>query len=144
MPDNEDFERLKLAHDQHERNRQVLFGNEQFALAALQTIGAATAFGIVNQFDTLQKVVGQLPIVVSFTLVVAALAAAVVAALFRHEYKKWDVKAAATGDPGERANRADRAGSYLQWMRRLMVAATWIIVAALAVLVVAMWSRLLS
>lgn len=104
---------------------------ERFALAAIQTVSAATAFGILNQFRTLLEVAGPLAVLIALTLDVAALAVSIVAAYLRHEYRKWEIEA--------RLRQPGRYIQYLLWMRRLMLAAAVLIVVALGTFLVAMW-----
>ena len=128
-------------YDQHQQERVVLFGNEGFALGALHTVSAAAAFGVVNQMDKLRDIAGIIAPLTSLTLLLAALAASIGAAYFRHEYKMWDIKARVLNEDAEQARRFKKANFYLGWMRELMGAATLWIVGALLILAFAMWFR---
>jgi hypothetical protein len=133
-----EWEDVKRRQDAHERERQVLFGNEGFAIGALQTVSAATSFGIISQLNSLRDAVGQLPVRMAFSGTVIALTLSVLSAFFRHEYKKWDVKARVADN--EKGTRAWLSSCYLLAMRAFMWIATLLIVAALITLVVGMWT----
>lgn len=96
-----EWEQVKRNQDAHERERQVLFGNEGFAIGELQTVSAATSFGIISQLSSLQVAASPYHVKLALTGTVIALIASILAAFFRHEYKKWDVKARVA--PGCRA-----------------------------------------
>lgn len=46
---------LKRIHEAHERERQVLFGNEAFAINALQVVSGGSVIAIIGQFEAIQK-----------------------------------------------------------------------------------------
>ncbi len=130
----------------NQAERQVLFGNEGFALGVFQTVSGLVAFGIVNQYGDLQTAAGKLPIMLALTGVVAALICAVLGAWYRHSYKMWDLKArsfAANGLEAETAVRQNRAGRRLVIMRRLMNSSAILISVSLASIVVGIWAEYL-
>jgi hypothetical protein len=125
--------------EQHNQERQVLFGNEAFVIAMLQAVSGAGVFGTLSQFDALLPITSRLSLLFVLTFLIAALICAVLAALFRYRYKMWDIKAIATNLEKERTARAGRFGRCLILTRLYMVLATAFIVMALMVLIVAMW-----
>lgn len=117
--------------DIHKMEQEQISDAERFALAAIQTVSAATAFGILNQFTVLEKVAGKLAVLIALTLVASGLALSIVAAYLRHQYRVLEVE-------------DRRSGQYFQalkWMRRLTFAAAILIVVTLCTLVAAMWWR---
>ena len=91
-PNRRDIARLLF--DLHEGERRKLAENEAFAIGMLQAVCAAAAFGIVASLKTFNRIAGPLPVLIALTALVLGLVGAVGAAVFRHQYKMWDVKAA--------------------------------------------------
>jgi hypothetical protein len=140
---SESCEQNKFDIERHDRERQVLFQNEAFAIGMLQAVSGAAVFGVISQIPALQSNAGGLPVLIALTTLILALACAVLSAWFRHEYKKWDVKARVTHDEDERARRLNSASFYVGAMRRLMMAAALLILAALGALLVGLWGQYL-
>lgn len=141
-----EWELRKANRESDERERQVLFGNEAFALGALQTVSAATAFGILSQFTALKTAAGELPVLIAFTGVILSLACSVLGFYYRHLYKMWHVKGNAVfeSDPGQANRRFGRSNRYLGAMRNLMTASAVLLVGSLLVVLAGMWFQYLS
>ena len=135
-------EALRLINEAHERERQVLFGNEGFAINALQVVSGGSTIAILGQFEIIKKAAKPELVLSSLSLLIGALALAVIAAFLRHEYKMWDVKAtvsASEGDVSEQRRRHKWATRRLNWMRRCMALSAGTLVGALVVLVLGLW-----
>jgi len=133
------MEIVRFMMDQHEGERSKLSENEAFAIGMLQAVCAATAFGIVSQIRTLNKIAGAGPVLVVLSALIVGLVAAVVSAFFRHQYKMWDVKASATlNDNTTKAKRAKWSDRNLGRMRHCMLVSVVLLVLSLAILVAAM------
>ncbi len=123
-------------------DRQVLFGNEAFAIGVLQVVSGAAAVAAISQIDKLIQLAGRNSVLAFITLVVATLVLAVLAAYFRHQYKMWDVKAQAAysvGDPDLGKQRSDWANRDLGRMRRAMTTAVVTLCIGFFELVVFFW-----
>ena len=135
----DESEREQFFLEQHERERQVLFGNEAFAIGMLQAVSGAAVFGVLSQFQTLQDNAGRLWVLIVLTALIAALACAVASAFFKHQYKMWDVKARASDDATEKSERSRKSSRDLKHTRRLMSGAAVLTVGAFVVLIIALW-----
>jgi hypothetical protein len=113
---------------------QILSGNEAFALGALQTVSAATAFGILSQFTVLNGAAGRGFVLVALTVVVFALTFAILGAYYRHLYKLWQVV---------RENDR-RASLYYFIMRSLLTASACAIVCSLFTILIGMWLQFIG
>ena len=134
------------AEDAHERERVVLFGNETFFPGMLQAVSGASLFAALSQWQALADHRGRLVPLYFLTLMGAALASAVLAAYWKHQYKMWDVKAGASdadGRASEATKRWGRAGCYLRAMRLAMLISVISIFIALVGLLLAAWARVL-
>src|SRR6266540_985511 len=138
-----DFAATERTQEARELNREALFANESFAIGAVLAVSAVMALGLLNQ-STLLTGGGAGAILLALTAVFFALGCAALAALFRHEYKKWHVKSLLVGEPGEHRRRTRLAKRFRKWMRRLMQVATALLVVGLAVLVIGVWARFIS
>ena len=140
----DDAERERFIREQHERERQVLFGNEAFAIGMLQAVSGAAAFGVLSQFQTLKATAGHLSVLIILSAFIVALACATTSAFFKHQYKMWDVKARATDDNKERSKRANKSKRDLWLTRAFMIASAIITVGAFLVLIIAFWIQYFS
>jgi sterol desaturase/sphingolipid hydroxylase (fatty acid hydroxylase superfamily) len=92
---------------------------------------------------SLKVLAGERAYLVFLSLMVIALVLAVFVALWKHDYKKWDVKARAIVSLErlhEAQERSRRANKYLTLMRRGMLAAVLLIAVGFGVLLLAAWS----
>lgn len=123
-------------------DRDVLFSNESFVIGVLQAVSGGSLVAAIAQFPSLKTIAGLNALLLFMTFMTIALAAAVIAALCKHHYKMWDVKAVASikkGQPDQAKKRGRWSDAYLWSMRGAMVAACTTILIALAVLVGAFW-----
>jgi hypothetical protein len=138
-----DSQVVEMLHTQHEDERKKLAENEAFAIGVLQAVCAATAFGIVSQFDTIIENAGHLPVLLVLSALVLGLAAAVAAAFCRHHYKMWDVKAVAAREPEDKVRREGLSACYLQAMRKCMITSVVLTIGSMLLLVGALWATYL-
>ena len=123
-------------------DRDVAFANESFLIGVLQAVGGGSLVAAISQFESLRPIAGLFAITLVMTLMTIALAAAVLAAYCKHEYKKWDIKAvlsAKQGNSAEASERSSKSRINLDWMRRTMTIAVAAIVSALGVLIAGFW-----
>ena len=132
----EELEAYLLA--QHQEERKTLFDNEAFAILMLQTVSLAASIALTSQLDNVAVLVGQTVAAIILSALLLALALAVVAAFFRHQYKMWGVKTP-LAQGTERTNRIERTKFYLTGMRLLMGASTYILAGAIVVGITALW-----
>jgi hypothetical protein len=143
MLDPKDLARIMF--DQHEGERRKLAENEAFAIGMLQAVCAAASFAIVVSLKTFNRVAGPLPSLIALTLLLLGLIGAVAAAVCRHQYKMWDVKAAVVqNDPTEKERRNRRSIRYLWAMRYSMMGAAIMLALSLVFLIGALWYRFLA
>ncbi len=83
--------------------------NEAFLIGVLQVVSGGSLFAGLSQTEALERLAGSVSFLGFITLMAAALVASVLAAYWKHEYKKWDVKAAASVAEGNRAEAEARA-----------------------------------
>ena len=124
--------------------REIVTANEAFLIGVLQAVSGGSLVAGFSQSDPVIKLIGKLPFLIFLTLVSSALLAAVLAAYWRHEYKKWNVKAQvsqARGLADETRQRIDWANRDLSQMRRAFLISLFCVVAAYGILIVAMWFR---
>jgi hypothetical protein len=125
-------------------SREALFRNDAFAIGALQLVSLVIVFVLVAQGASLTSPTGGGAIMIALTAGSASLACSVVAAFFRHEYARWTAKSSRTAEAERRQRRSKLAKSFRRWVRRLTIAATVLLVAALLALVVGMWARFVA
>jgi hypothetical protein len=122
----------------HQKNRESLIANEGFAISMQQVVSGGMLLGALSQWAQIAPTIGRRSLVGFVFMAGVGLIAALLAAQFRHDYRMWDVKAAASlagGNLKESGTRAERAGRFLWLMRYAMWAATLsLIVAVLVVL----------
>ena len=140
-----------------EIDRESLFANERLLIGMLQAISGASVVATISQWDALVKHARIYGVLIFLTAMAIALMLAVLAAFWKHEYKKWDVKASISRQnadnvvgkvhhehlrPGfldEAQERFDRASRYLTWMRKALLSATAIILFAIGELITFVW-----
>lgn len=123
-------------------DRDILFSNESFVIGVLQAVSGGSLVAAIAQFPNLKTVAGISAVLLFMTFMTLALAAAVVAAFCKHQYKMWDIKAAVSRSQGlqeEAAERHKKFSDYLWWMRGAMGFALVAILIALVVLIGAFW-----
>lgn len=113
--------REEKALDRHQKERETLFENEALVIKVLQAVSGASLVAALAQSTTLSILAGRLSLLLFLTTMVLGLLAAVFAAQGKHQYKMWDVRAAAVDSEEEKERRYRRAGWYLTGMR----AAIW-------------------
>jgi len=82
----------QLAAQAHQKEREVVFGNEAFLIGVLQMVSGGSLFAGLSQTQALERLAGSVSFLGFITLMAAALVASVRAAYWKHEYKMWDVK----------------------------------------------------
>jgi hypothetical protein len=125
-------------------DRDILFANESFVIGMLQAVSGGSLVAAISQAEALVKYAGRFPFAILLTAMGFGLAASVLAAYWKHQYKMWDVKAqvsASKGNTAEATQRAQSAGTYLTAMRRAMLCSVVVIVLGLGALVAAFWYR---
>jgi len=125
-------------------DREVLFGNEAFALGMLQAVSGGSIVGSLAQADTIIEHAGNLSFLLLVTGTLLSLATATIAAYWRHQYKMWDVKAVASASQGQQsvaAERSVRSSLYLRAMRWAMLGSLLFLLFSLIQLVVWLWFR---
>ena len=128
-----------MSEDLHKQNREVLFENEKFLLGLLQAVSAAIIAGAISQFDKLSQISGITATKILLSLSAMSLALAIVSAFSKHEYKKWDLKAACkTGN--EQNKRYKKAGRYLRLMRWGMLLSTISLCLGLFIFIGSLWN----
>jgi hypothetical protein len=141
---NQDFEMFMKERDLHQKEREVLFSNESFAIGVLQAVSGGALFAGISQSATLIWLAGRVAFLTFTSLMGAALLAAVLSAYSKHEYKKWDVKARASRDSGkypEVLTRDRLSTLYLALMRRAMASALLAFAVGLIVLLAGSWAH---
>ena len=125
-------------------DRETLFENEKFLIGILQASSGGAPLAGLAQLEPLLRLAGRLPVLIFLSAMGAALAASVLAAWLKHEYKMWDVKAhvsKAAGKNEEAARRFDKAGKRLHATRLSIKCSVALIVSGLAVVLVAFWTH---
>jgi len=125
----------KMAVEQHKANRESLLANEAFTISMQQVVAGGLLIGCLTKLSELFQLFGGVKLGLSFSLAGIALVAAVLAAQFRHDYRMWDVKAAAASEKEAQRSCFTSAGKFLRLMRRAMWTATACTVAAVVVMV---------
>jgi hypothetical protein len=123
---------------QHEEERRTLFGNEAIAIGMLQTVALAASIGLASQLGKIAALFGPMAASLMLSAFLLALALAVVATFFRHQYKMFGVKAPLGKDDAEKTSRNWWANFYPTAMRWLMGGATYLIAGAIVIGVIAM------
>ena len=122
--------------------REVVAANEAFLIGVLQAVAGGSMVAGFSQSEQIIKLIGRFSFLCFLTLVSSALLAAVLAAYWRHEYKKWNLKAMASrarGADDEVTSRIEATQRDLGQMRAAFLTSLFLIVAAYGVLIVAMW-----
>ena len=121
---------------------EIVTANEGFLIGVLQAVSGGSLVAGFSQSEPVIKLIGKLPFLIFLTLISSALLAAVLAAYWRHEYKKWNLKSQASRARGladEARQRFDWAGRDLNQMRGAFLVSLFCVVAAYGILIVAMW-----
>src|SRR5262245_44148794 len=128
--DARDQERLeRLA--QHQKEREVGFANEAFAITVLQVVSGGAVALLLSQAETVIGLVRGVGFAILLSLASLAVVAAVLAAYWKHLYKMWDIKARVSAEKAktlvelsaafrEAEDRSQKAERYLWWMRHAM------------------------
>jgi hypothetical protein len=127
--------------------REIVTANEAFLIGVLQAVSGGSLVAGFSQSEPVIKLIGHLPFLIFLTLATSALVAAVLAAYWRHEYKKWNMKAQASyarGSAEEAQLRLEWADRDLSQMRGAFLVSLFLVVVAYGILMVAMWYRWLS
>lgn len=133
------IEEARRAQEQHQKERQVLFENETLAVKVLQAVSGASMIAALAQADTLIRIAGRTSLLIFLTATAAALLAAVFAIHWKHQYKLWDVKAAAASEKAEAQRRLKLSGVYLSSMRAAMWVSLILIAIGFVQLLAALW-----
>jgi hypothetical protein len=146
MRNNEDFEMFMKARDLHQKEREVLFSNESFAIGVLQAVSGGALFAGISQSATLIVLAGRIAFLIFTSLMGTALLAAVLSAYLKHEYKKWDIKAVAVRDThlSEASRRDNLSKRFLGLMRSAMLGALLTFGIGLIVLLAASWVHVMT
>jgi hypothetical protein len=128
-------------------DREALFDNEALVIGMVQAVSGGGIVGGLAQLDELVRLAGQLSALIYFTAAGLALALALLAAYWKHQYKKWDLKAAASrgkGETTEASARGRKSEFYLGCMRLAVTLSVVSLVLAIAYLVGAFWYQYAS
>lgn len=125
----------------HQKEREVLFGNEALVITVLQALTGGAMFAALAGAERLQAILGTFPFLVFLTTVDLALFILVLTAFFKHQYKKWDVKARTEKELVEKIKRSVKSHGYLVAMRWGMLLAVCVICLALIELPAFAWLR---
>jgi len=104
----------------HQKEREVLFASETLVITVLQALTGGAMFAAIAGAQNLVEILGERQYLIFLTTVDVALLAAVLSAWGKHQYKKWDVKAAASASLGnlpEAKKDACLANFYVAAMR---------------------------
>lgn len=134
-----DLAQQKFHTEMHQKEREVLFENEALVIKVLQAVSGASLVAAFAQAKTLIEMASRISFLLFLTAMTIALVAAVVAAHWKHQYKMWDVKAAASEDVVERDARLTKAGAYLTGMRRLIWTSLILFGSGFAQLLAVLW-----
>lgn len=139
--------------ERHQKNREVLFANEALVITVMQALSGGAVAASLAGWDDLSLIVGSAQLLAFLVTLEVSLGASVLAAYWKHEYKKWDVKSAherieSWGETDETkrlkmveetGRRIGKAGDYLTCMRRALAVTTWSFSIALAEIPVFIW-----
>jgi len=146
LTDTKESDHVKRRLDEYsaikQQDRDVLFENEKFVVGLLQAVSGAAIVAALSQASVLTRLTSDLTVRVFLTLSSFALLFAILAAVFKHQYKMWDVKAAASGSLREikqYLTRSERANAYLYAMRYSVLTSAALLVASLLEVVVSTW-----
>lgn len=132
-------ELAQRAEDQHQKERAVLFENETLAVKVLQAVSGGSLIAAISQATALIDLAGRVPFLIFVTAMALALLAAVFAIHWKHQYKMWDVKAAAADEREEAIRRWTLSGRYLAAMRSGMWVSLLTIFAGFVELIAFFW-----
>jgi|SRR3954466_7211117 len=123
---------------------EIVTANEGFLIGVLQAVSGGSLVAGFSQSEPVTKLIGKLPYLVFLTAIALALLAAVLAAYWRHEYKKWNLKAEASKGRGAVEEVNQRIGwaiRDLTSMRRAFLLSLSLIIGGYGWLIAAMWYR---
>ncbi|PYJ05937.1 MAG: hypothetical protein DME95_02505 [Verrucomicrobia bacterium] len=123
-------------------DREALFDNEALLIGMLQAVSGGAIVAGLAQLDVLNRLAGQFSTLIYFTAAALALLFAVLAAYWKHQYKKWDLKAAASrsrAEANEATARGRKSAFYLACMRFAMGLSVLFFVLGVAFLIGAFW-----
>ena len=127
-----------MAQTEHE----IVVANEAFLIGVLQAVSGGSLIAGISQVDAMVRLAGKVSLLLFLTLLTASLLTAVLAAYWRHEYKKWNLKSGvskARGEDEEARTRRAKAASDLDQMRTSFLISLGGIIGAYAVLIMSMW-----
>jgi hypothetical protein len=123
-------------------DRDVLFGNEAFALGMLQAVSGGGVVAALSQAQAIVAWAGRMAFLIFVSAFALALALSVLSAYWRHQYKMWDVKTQASLNDGhlDEAQRRSRKSNFHLWgMRYTLGTAVAFVLFGLCQFVVALW-----
>jgi hypothetical protein len=137
-------------------DREVLFSNESFVVGMLQAVSGGSIVAALSQYQALMQNAGRNGLLWFLTLMTASLIFAILAAYWKHQYKMWDVKAAASLlisrqhrakdevseaelHEAEAKERGKKSNRQLSAMRSCMGLSVLCVVVGLALLVFCLW-----
>ena len=112
-------------------DREVLFGNEAFAIGMAQIIAGGALVGGITGHEFLASILGEFGLALFLTAELLALLCSMLAAYYRYLYKRWDLK----------QKNPTKVERYYRFMRGLLTSAVCIIVSSGLVLVLVFWVR---
>jgi hypothetical protein len=124
--------------------REVVTVHEAFLIGMLQAVAGGSMVAGLSQAEPVIKLIGKLSFLIFLTMVSSALLAAVLAAYWRHECRKWNLKANASrarGNVEEAEQRFQFADRDLRHTRGAFLASLIFVLGAYAVMIVAMWFK---
>lgn len=123
----------------HHQNREILFENEKFIISTSQAVSLAAIVGIISQIENLELLLSPLIIKIILSVFTATVTSSVLAAYYKHEYKKYDLKLSNSNTQEECQMRFDKMGHYLQSMRRCITSSVVCLIAGFYFFAIGIW-----
>ena len=131
------------SNDLHEQNRETLFANEAFLIGMLQVVSLAVLGFFFSQNEEsyyADPSTIQVGIKIFLTLITSSLIFSILAALFKHQYKQWDVKIPCAKNEKDTCVRKCKANFYLSGMRCFMIISACLIITAFFLIIIRLWT----
>jgi len=127
-----------------QKERDTLIANEIFVIGVLQAVSGGSIVAGLAQYQPIYSLVGKFPFLAFLTLMTLALACAVLAAYWKHQYKLFDIKwliRMESNLPEEALRLRVLTDLYLNLMRWAMLISVSSIAISLFGLIIAFWSH---
>ena len=116
-----------------------MFENEKFAISTFQAISLATIVGIISQIGNLKTFLELWEIKILLHIFTISVTFSVLAAYYKHEYKKWDVKLPNSDSQKELEDRSKKMNYGLEWMRKCMLLSVVTTLAGFHFFIISIW-----